>query len=313
MAQIIDARAQYVRWLGATRSLSAHTVRAYNGDLCAFERYVGAELTASEIDRERLIGFLERQRELGLAATTVKRRASAVRGFCRWLVDGGALLDDPWVGLPVTAGRGRRLPRLVPLAALNALLTSLRIRVAPNADPDGVGRNPHQATTLLAVSLMVATGVRVNELVNIRCEDIDMGRRSVRILGKGSRERQVFITNDWLADTTLAYLRVRFKLGVTHDRLLFNCQLAPLTAPAVRRRLGAGVRDARLGVVITPHMLRHTAATQLIEAGVDIRLIQTLLGHASLSTTEIYTHVSDAALKRVLVDADVLGTAMGLR
>jgi integrase/recombinase XerD len=176
-----------------------------------------------------------------------------------------------------------------------------------------VERCPHETTTLLGVALMVATGVRVNELVSIRCENIDVIRRTVRILGKGSRERQVFLTNDWLTDLTRDYLSVRLRLGVQHDRLLFNRHLAPLTPPAMRARLATITSSASLGARVTPHMLRHTAATRLIEAGVDIRLIQTLLGHASLSTTEIYTHVSNTALQRVLADADVLGDAMALR
>lgn len=312
---ILDARRQYIRWLRATRNLSTHTVRAYEGDLAAFERHVGAHTLARNIEREQLLTFLEDQRSSGLASATIKRRASGVRGLCRWLVEGGLLDADPWVGLSVSTGRSRRLPRLVPEATLDALLASLRYRAGMGQGGAGklVERHPHETTTLLGVALMVATGVRVNELVSIRCENIDVVRRTVRILGKGSRERQVYLTNDWLTDLTRDYLSVRLRLGVEHDRLLFNRYLAPLTPPAMRSRLATITSGASLGARVTPHMLRHTAATRLIEAGVDIRLIQTLLGHASLSTTEIYTHVSNTALQRVLADADVLGEALALR
>jgi integrase/recombinase XerD len=160
---------------------------------------------------------------------------------------------------------------------------------------------------------MVATGVRVNEVVSIRCPDIDLPSRSVRIVGKGRRERHVFLTNDWIKALTRAYLKTRASLGVAHAQLLFNGQRGPLTAAAMRARLASAARAAGLRVRVTPHMLRHTAATQLIEAGVDIRYIQRLLGHASLSTTEIYTHVSDGALRRVVSDADVLGRLVGGR
>ena len=166
---------------------------------------------------------------------------------------------------------------------------------------------PSSSTTLLAVALMVATGVRVNEVVGIKCPDIDLPGRSLRVLGKGRRERQVFLTNDWITGLTRAYLKTRVALGLEHPHLLFNSRHDPLTAPAMRLRLVKAAGDAGLGARVTPHMLRHTAATQLIEKGVDIRYIQRLLGHASLSTTEIYTHVSDRALKRVVSDADVLG------
>lgn len=309
--QVVDAHQQYIRWLVATRSLSPHTIRAYDGDLVAFERHVGAGSAARTIDREQLIGFLEAQRGEGLAPTTIKRRASGVRGLCKWLVARGTLVADPWAGVSVSTGRGRKLPRLVPNDSLDQLLVSLResAGIPEEQMPAGL-EQPHESTTLLAVALMVATGVRITELVSIRCQDIDLARRTVRIMGKGRRERLVYLTNDWITDLTVTYLRGRVQYGIQHDRLLFNRRFAPLTAPAMRSRLSKVARDASLGVPVTPHMLRHSAATRLIEAGVDIRLIQTLLGHASLSTTEIYTHVSNSALQRVLVDADVLGRAL---
>lgn len=305
--QIADARHEYLRWLAATRSMSAHTIRAYETDLTQFERFVGTDAGVATITRELIIGFLEFERGRGLAATTIQRRASGVRGFCRWLRDAGGVENDAWAGLSVSTGRRRRLPRHVPGGALGGLLGALRERSSPVG---GEAPDPHETTTLLAVALMVATGVRVNELVSIRCREIDLGRGAIRILGKGSRERDVFLTNQWLADATASYLSVRASLAVDHDMLLFNRRLAPLSAPAIRGRLSTVVRAAGLSQSVTPHMLRHTAATQLIEAGVDIRLIQVLLGHASLSTTEIYTHVSGVALRRVLVDVDVLGAAM---
>lgn len=313
--KIAVARQQYVRWLRATRNMSAHTIRAYDGDLAVFERHVGSDASAGGISRELLVAFLETQRSRGLAPATIKRRASGVRGMCDWLVDGGELDHDPWAGLSVTIGRARRLPRAVPDATLDIVLAALRRRagMTDGGNVAFVRQRPHETTTLLAVLLMVATGVRVNELVNIRCAEIDLVRGAIRILGKGNRERQVYLTNDWLADLTLDYLRVRASLGVDHDRLLFNRRLAPLTAPALRARLATLARTAHVGTAVTPHMFRHTAATRLIEAGVDIRLIQTLLGHASLSTTEIYTHVSNPALQRVLVDVDIVGAAMALR
>ncbi len=160
---------------------------------------------------------------------------------------------------------------------------------------------------------MVATGVRVNESVSIRCQDINLPDRTLRLLGKGRRERQVFLPNDWIAGLTSAYIEARSALGVEHSRLLFNLRYEPLTPPAMRSRLAKAAQAAGLRTHVTPHMLRHTAATQLIEAGVDIRYIQRLLGHASLSTTEIYTHVSDRALHRVVSDADVLGRFVNTR
>jgi integrase/recombinase XerD len=153
---------------------------------------------------------------------------------------------------------------------------------------------------------MVVTGARVSEVVGIRCNDIDLPNRSLRIVGKGRRERHVFLTNDWITDFTHTYLQVRDSFLPRNAQLLFNSSFAPLTPQAMRARLAKAAEAAGLRGKVTPHMLRHTTATQLIEAGVDIRYIQRLLGHASLTTTEIYTHVSDEALRRVVTDADIL-------
>jgi integrase/recombinase XerD len=313
--QVSQAREHYIRWLHATRDLSPHTIRAYDADVAALERHLGGRAPVRLIDRERLVAFVEALRDTGLAPSSIRRRASGVRGFCRWLLASRLVDADPWLGTTVVIGRGRKLPRLVPAHDLDRLFTSLRRRAGVGEAPvaNAVLRHPHDATTLLAVALMVTTGVRVSEAVGIKCRDIDLGGGSIRIVGKGRRERQVFLTNDWIAGLTRAYLEARIAVGVRHPHLLFNTRLDPLSPAAMRARLSLAGQDARLAARVTPHMLRHTAATQLIEAGVDIRNIQRLLGHASLTTTEIYTHVSDPALRRVVSDADVLGRMLHRR
>jgi integrase/recombinase XerC len=307
--QVCQAREQYVRWLLVARDLSPHTIRAYDSDIAAFERHLGNRAFVSQIDLDRLTAFMEEQRAAGLSSTSIRRRASGLRGFCKWLLSCSLLDSDPSVGAIVAVGRSRKLPRVLPTHELDRLFLSLRRAAGFDdaGDSEEVLRLPHESTTLLAVALMVTTGARVNELVSIKCQDIDLPGRRLRITGKGRRERQVFLTNNWITDLTQAYLKTRAALGLEHPRLLFNWQRNPLTAPAMRSRLIKAARDAGLSARVTPHMLRHTAATQLIEAGVDIRYIQRLLGHASLSTTEIYTHVSDQALSRMVSDADVLG------
>jgi integrase/recombinase XerC len=310
--QVAEARERYVRWLAVSKDLSPHTIRAYESDIAALERYLGSRTAAKSVDHEQLVGFVEMLRARGLTPATVKRRASGVRGFCRWLVAQGLLDDDPWTGLTISGGRGRRLPRAVPAHVLERLLAALTHRAgitSARVDSTSLDR-PHETTTLLAVALMLATGIRVNELVTMRCQDIDIDRGSVLVMGKGRRERNVYLTNDWLRTLICAYLSTRNRMQVDHDRLLFNRRQAPLSAAALRSRLLSVTHDAKLDLLVTPHMLRHSAATRLIELGVDIRLIQRLLGHASLTTTEVYTHVSDGALQRVLTDVDVLGNTL---
>lgn len=306
--RLCQARERYIRWLLATRDLSPHTIRAYDGDIAAFERYVGKRAGVEHLDGGNVRAFVDEQRSAGLSSRSIRRRASGLRGFCRWLQSCRLLEADPWATAPLSLGRPRKLPRLVPNHELDQLFASLRNAAAVSSERvvDALAR-PYEATTLLAVALMVATGLRVSEVVSLRCRDIDLPGRDLRVVGKGLRERRVFLTNDWIASLTDAYLTTRANLHIEHDLLLFNRHGAPLTAAAMRSRLLTAGREAGLKNRVTPHMLRHTAATQLIEAGVDIRFIQRLLGHASLTTTELYTHVSDGALKRVVSDADVLG------
>jgi site-specific recombinase XerD len=315
--QFSKARVSYVRWLHVTRDLSPHTIRAYHGDLACFERHLDADVEVDQIDRDSLISFIERQKAVGLSPASLRRRASALRGFSSWMLSQGMLAADPWSGASLALGRSRRLPRTLPAHELDRLMEFLKLTAGADAagppDPLLVGRRPHESTTLLAVALMVATGVRVNEVVSIRCQDIDLPGRTMRLVGKGRRERQVFLTNDWITGLTSAYIEARSSLSLEHTRLLFNLHYTPLTPPAMRSRLAKAGCAAGLSTHVTPHMLRHTAATQLIEAGVDIRYIQRLLGHASLSTTEIYTHVSDRALRRVVSDADILGRFTQMR
>lgn len=308
--QLSQAREAYLRWLLATRDLSPHTVRAYEGDLASFERFASTGTRVEDLNRSTLIEFLESQRASALSPASIRRRTSALRGFSRWLFGQGLIANDPWLGASVATRRGRKLPRVLPAADLDRLLVFLQqiAGVGPfRAHPDLVRERPHESTTLLAVALMVSTGVRVHEVVGVRHQDIDLAGRAIRLVGKGRRERQVYLTNDWIAALTEAYLEVRNTLDLPHSRLLFNLHYDGLTTATMRSRLAKAAKAAGIEQRVTPHMLRHTAATQLIEAGVDIRYIQRLLGHASLSTTEIYTHVSDHALKRVVSEADVLG------
>src|SRR3954451_11611709 len=179
--QVRQAREQYVRWLLVTRDLSPHTIRAYDGDIAAFERHLGVRAFVRTIDGERLVAFIEAQQAAGLSATSLRRRASGLRGFCRWLVARRLLDSDPWIGASVAVGRARKLPRLLPTHELDRLLVSLRAAAGMHGGCDAhrVLERPHESTTLLAVVLMVATGVRVNEAVSLKCHDIDLASRSL--------------------------------------------------------------------------------------------------------------------------------------
>jgi site-specific recombinase XerD len=307
-----DAETQFLRWLRANRDLSPNTVRAYASDIAAFRSHVGLHRHVEGIPGDAIVTFVETQRADGLSPASIRRRVAALRSFFRWLKENEGLEDDPWAQISIKVRRPRTLPRPVDTADLRRLLDHLAraAQLRGKSVPTPLLSRPHEATTLLAVTLMLATGLRVSEVASIRCIDLDLADSSLRVRGKGSRERTVFLPDVWIQHLVSAYLDTRASLGVAHQHLLFSRTGRLITPAAIRTRLTKASSDARLQRRVTPHMLRHSAATHLIESGVDIRYVQRLLGHASLSTTEIYTHVSDTALRRVVTEANVLARCL---
>jgi len=305
-----EAQSCFIQWLNSARDLSSNTVRAYTSDTAVFCRHVGHEATVSDFTTDLIVSFVEAQRTAGISAASIRRRMSVLRVFSRWLVSNEHLDLDPWNQVSIEVRKPKRLPRAVPTGELDLLLSSLTgsAGVSSDREPDGHGvlERPHEVTNLVAVVLMLATGLRVGELVGLRCSDLDRIDSSIRVFGKGSRERIVFLPEHWTLRLLTAYCAMRVHLHIQHDHLLFNRRGDPMSASAMRNRLANASKVAGIQRRITPHMLRHSAATQLIESGVDIRYVQRLLGHASLSTTEIYTHVTDQSLRRVVVEAKVL-------
>lgn len=302
-----EARDTYLGWLSDARDLSTHTVRAYRSDISALVKALGEHTSVTEIDPSTVRRFFDQQRDGGACNSTLRRRAAGIRGFFRFL-DQQQIAPSPWPTEGLAFKRTRALPRALPTSDVARLLNSLMRHADLGIDltEDEPLAKLDAATTLLGTGLMLETGLRVNELVSFRVEDLDLSSGSIRVLGKGRRERIVYLTDAWLARLTRTYLTTRTNLAVDHDRFLLNARRAPLTTSRMRTRLTNAARDAGLRQRVTPHMLRHTAATQLIEAGVNLRVVQRLLGHASLATTEIYTHVTDQALRQAIESAGVI-------
>ena len=308
------ALAQYQHWLEATHDLSEHTTRAYAGDLTMFVNGLGRESNVDVITKSALLEFVGSQRGRGLSGSSVRRRVSAVRGLCKWLVDGGHLRTDPWEGLVLNLPSPRRLPRAIPGSDVSGLVRHLRTLTDAGEGPTDRITPGHGATltTLLAVVLMVSTGLRVAELASLVVDDIDVEAGTIRVLGKGRRERMVYVSDAWIAELLQHHLAARSALQLPHEQLLSNQRGQPISTAALRSRLSKAGAEAGIKRRITPHMLRHTAATQLVESGVDIRFVQRLLGHASIATTEIYTHVSDQSVHRAVTGANVLARVLAI-
>jgi len=287
-------RERFVAHLTSVRGLSTHTVRAYRGDVTALLRYVadagGDDLAA--LDLPLLRGWLGTQHRAGHRRSTLARRAAAARTFTAWATRVGVMDDDP--GPRLVAPRVRRaLPAVLHPEQAAAALHAAQ-RGAAEADP--LALRDHAA-----VELLYATGIRVAELCGLDVGDLDQQRRLVRVLGKGAKERAV-------------------PYGVPAQRALLRWleQGRPtLVRPHSAAALFLGARGGRVDQRIIrtvvhntvstvagapdmgPHGLRHSAATHLLEGGADLRSVQELLGHATLATTQLYTHVTVERLKAI--------------
>jgi integrase/recombinase XerC len=286
---VAEAIARFTRHLALERGRSAHTVRAYRSDLVSLLAGLPS-LTA--LDLGHLRRRLGEAHAGGVARSTLARRAAAVRTFTAWAVRVGLLETDP--GALLVSPRGRaRLPEVVRPDQAAAVLDAA-VSGAAEEDPEAL-------RDLALLEVLYATGIRVAEACGLDLEDVDDERRTLRVLGKGNRERTVV----YGVPAALALRRWRERgrgalarpgsppalfLGVRGGRI------DPRVARTVVHRAMAAVPGAP---DIGPHGFRHAAATHLLHGGADLRYVQELLGHATLSTTQLYTHVTVDRLKVV--------------
>lgn len=280
----------FLRHCQSSRHLSANTLKAYRQDLAELAHYLThgpAPLSADGLGA--YAAYLSGPR--GLAPATVKRRLACLRALFAWAERRGDIATSPFRTAEIRIRLPKRLPRCLTAAELRQLFQARRA-----AEP----------VLALCVLLLFTTGMRVGELAGLRLGDLDLEGRSLLVRGKGNRERRVFLTCAEVVAELRAHLAARAGEGAAAPLLLTRTD-HPVSAPWVRRGLRDLAERAGLPRRITPHMLRHSAATSLLEAGIDIRFVQRLLGHRSIATTEIYTHVSDEKLKLVLLGADTFG------
>jgi len=292
MDQVIDA---FLTELASGRGASAATVRAYGDDLvqCAtYLRESGFATSWPAVRAAHLRRFLAHLHAEGYARTTVARKMSSIRSLYRYLRLRGEIERDPTVGLSSPRQR-RKLPRFLFQGDMDRLLDS-----PPKDTPLGLRDRAILET-------LYATGLRVSELVSLLVEQV-RGASEVRVVGKGRKER-VALLGGPAQQAIGAYLEggrphLLAKAGAEKDDpgvLFLNHRGGPLTDRGVRRIVHRHLLRACAQHDIGPHALRHTFATHLLEAGADLRAVQELLGHASLSTTQIYTHVTRRRLREV--------------
>lgn len=273
-----------------TKGLSPHTLRAYQQDLQHFRNWAGKKEWSS---RDAIIGWMSAMQTNKSAPTTIKRRIACLKVMFRWLEEHEYLTGNPFHKIRTTIQLPRRLPRDLNRNELKVLFGNpLNIMIN--------GNDLKKQTLFLALEILFATGVRIGELCAITLNDPDLDGGTIRIKGKGNRERRVFLISQNLVNEIRKYLKDHRRNALPSDSLFITQWGTAVTPDYIRKSLHVLTTERKISRRITPHMLRHTAATQLLENGVDIRFVQKLLGHASITTTEIYTHVSDKKLQEAI-------------
>ncbi len=286
----------FLHFCASERRFSEHTIQAYAGDLTDFRRWLAPEVAIDSVFEVTLKSYLaDMVGRRKLAVATVRRRLACLRVFFRRRSDVHGV-PDPFAAWHPKLPRRKRLPRTLSRTEVFTLLKS-------QASKAPFSHRKRSAWLSLAIRLMVSTGIRVGELCKLGIDDIAPDGSAIRIHGKGSRDRIAYVGDP---DLRRDLRKVVGKKSGNSTALFINSHGSPVRPQSIRSKLRRHASDAGLSRRVTPHMLRHTAATLLIETGVDIRFVQRLLGHSSIATTEIYTHVSDEALKTTLERAAVL-------
>lgn len=284
----------YLDYLASVRSLATTSVRAYRNDLILFAQWLAQhELVATDLDAalvRRFIGHLSRQ---NAAVSTINRMISSIRGYYRFLRRTERAMQNPMEGI-----RGLKRPQPLPSFLFEDEISQL-------LELEGA-----DFTTLrdrLILELLYSTGCRISELVMIDLDDIDFKRGRILVHGKGRKDRFVFVGGA-ASEVLRAFLPLRserlVRLGVRDEKaLVVNANGRRITQRGIAGIIQKRIMEKGIAKKVSPHTFRHTFATHILDHGADIRVVQEMLGHSSLSTTQIYTHLGLGALKRIYEQA----------
>jgi integrase/recombinase XerC len=289
---------EYERHLVSERDLATHTVRAYLGDVAGLLQHAArlGHVDATRLDLRTLRSWLAKQQTVGRSRTTLARRATAARVFTAWLLRTGRAESDAGASL----GSPKAHPSLPPVLRADEAADLIRMaaRLADDGSPVGI-------RDVAMLELLYATGIRVGELVGLDLDHVDRDRNVVRVLGKGRKERAVPFGHPAARalERWLAHGRPALRVEGAGAALFLGARGRRIDQRAVRTLVHRRIAEVPGAPDIGPHGLRHTAATHLLEGGADLRSVQELLGHASLATTQLYTHVTTDRLRRAYQQA----------
>jgi integrase/recombinase XerD len=287
--------------LRMNRNFAANTKRAYVSDIKRWVEFV-EKMDSNPSNINLLDLFIQVQLEKGVAPSSLSRQLVSLRLFFMIQVPGDK--DEFREMIRVAAEklpRMRRLPKIAHTHDVRVFLTKQHQAAKSElARPEITLRTAPAYVTFIASLLMVSTGARVSEVCGLASIDVDLNDRKLVLHGKGAKVRVAYLPARFVTPLLGDYLKMRGNCDLDHDMLLVNRQGRPLSAGALQYRFRCISSKFSLKQPITPHMLRHAAATDLMNSGVDIRMLQVLLGHSSIKTTEIYTHVTNSALKQAM-------------
>jgi integrase/recombinase XerC len=297
--EIEKIRHDFAFHLERERNLSIHTIRAYLGDLDSLIEHLDSLKVTdlSQLTLAHIRSWLANQQVKGGARTTLSRRAVSIRIFTKWAHKKGFLSSD--VGISLATPKGHRtLPEVLTVADASLAMDALELRAGEEEGPMGV-------RDLAILEVLYATGARVSELCGLDFSDIDYSRNTIRVLGKGNKERTIPLGNPAIKalDNWIKSARPMIATDKSGAAVFLGARGKRIDQRTVRtvvyEALSALEGVERMG----PHALRHSAATHLLEGGADLRTVQEILGHASLATTQIYTHVSTERLQKAFKQA----------
>jgi integrase/recombinase XerC len=287
---------KYINYLTAERNASPYTVRNYTHDLLDFFGYLkGREITSlNEVDKQVLRGYLSRLVKDGFAKVSISRKLSAIRSFYRYLLREKLVAINP-VATTSSPKLDKRLPDFLTPAE------TVRLLEAPDlATPQGLRDRA-------LMELLYASGLRVSELVSLDLDQVNLDIGEIRVWGKGAKERVVLMGKPASRALSVYLSQGRPRLLTKkNNALLISRDGGRLTERSIQRILAKYARVAGIKKRVHPHMLRHTFATHLLDGGADLRVVQELLGHANLVSTQIYTHVTKSQAKKVYLSAHPL-------
>lgn len=281
----MDNVKSFLNYLKVYKNYSELTIKNYYNDLTEFSLYIKKDLT--RVKKEDIKSYLKYLFDKDNSNRTVSRKISTLKSFYKYLKENDVIKSSPALSIKYPKA-DKKLPNFVPYNELESMINATKKDTFYERDD-------------LIIELMYATGVRVSELVNIKLDDIDFETNSIRILGKGSYMRTVYF-GEYARDAIFKYmngLRIKLLNGKESEYLFLNKNGNNITTRGIQKIIDKIVSETDVKTKVSPHTLRHTFATHLLDNGCDLRSVQELLGHKNINTTEVYTHVTGERLKDV--------------